>query len=453
MIIMMMKNRAKILIHAALIIIFSLQVKGQDITKTIQPSKPDIKDTITKKDNISTGLNQQVSKGVGDVKTNTAKDFLTDFYQLGLTDLSGTSKSLTFVASINAIESDFQTGKAKLTPTPFENNFQPDISFGYKNNFQNINTSVGFKYAVINQTDAKNSTWLNNDKVLQSDIKKLIAYDLAFNAAFTTNFNTQKEVFKKALTDTTSAKATAFIKSYEAILLQNLKSDLKDLTTLELSADTTKFTKDLKAVFNSAVIKTKMENVPNPSYVDYTGMLAEIKSRIKDITTRISNGWNVTINPLLTYDITHTGVQGVNLGASEIKGFVIFDTAHISQLITKFNYVVGTDTIVSKINTARKQLTDEVGFNQVLASSIIKSISKTGPTPWLELSLTAGYNYVFDGLKPNENPRQPSLNMKLGILIGKSTWLTAPLAYNFGTKAGTALISLQINFGTAPISN
>jgi len=377
-------------------------------------------------------------------KTDANSDLLSEFYQMGLSDLTGNTKGLTFVASIYAIKSGFKSNSASK-PNYFENNFQPDVTVGYKNNFQNLNTSFGFKFALINQTDSKHSKKLNYDRVLLNYWQELNNLDSAFRTRLNGNMNAlwndqAKLTQARKGYDPNSETGKAMVKAYRNGLLQQYKNDLKALTALELNGDASQLSPELLALYYSTT--------PNSGRLQTVEKQA--KAHLDSVSKVVANGWNVNINPMVTYDFTHGGFQGVNLGASSIKGWSIIDTGHTSQLVAKFNYVIGTDTIVSKINTARKEITDQVGFNQVLATSLTKSASKSVPTPCLEASFTGSYNYVYSGLKPKEKNAQPALNIKLGLLIGKSTWFTLPVSYNFGLKTTTAMFSVQANIGSAP---
>jgi hypothetical protein len=395
----------------------------------------------------STGPSATVKAAVPIVqadKTNTAWDILSDFYQLSLSDLTGNTKGVTFVSSIYAIESGFNPNSKKIA-SYFENNFQPDVTLGYKNNFQNLNTSFGFKFG-ITQTDAKHSKKLNDDPVLLQELDSLTKYTEPIRRELLKRESDQKKdpamlaaVIKGNPPDSPEAKL--LIKAYVDGITQQFDQQVKELTVVELTGDTSKLSPDIKVLFDNTIRKL-------PGYL---ALAAHAKSRLEYLSRQVANGYNVTLNPMVTYDFTHGGWQGVNLGANGIKGFNYGgDTTHTLQIVAKFNYIIGADTIVSKINTARKQITDQLGINQVLASSMIKSVSKNVPTPWLEASLTGSYNYVYAGLKPKEKNIQPALNFKIGLLLGKSTWFTIPVSYNFGTRTTTALVSLTANIGTAP---
>jgi hypothetical protein len=391
-----------------------------------------------------------VTKKVAATKTNSNWDIIADFYQISVNDVTGNSKGLTFGATLYAISSGFKKPKpTDPPPSYFVNNFQPVLTVGYKNNFQNLNSSLGFKYAIFNQTDAKHSWLLNHNQPLLNTMAELQAYGEKFLAALRADHKRQLEDPKIRATliaglDSNSQAAKNILKDYREQLSKKLQSQIAQITAIEKTGDASKMSPELVAEFD------KIDGVHTVS-----GLAAKekaIKAQLADISNQIANGWNIAINPMATYDLTHGGFQGVNLGVTGSKGFNLFkeDKYHTSQLVGKFNYVTGTDTIVSKINTSRKQITDQFGFNQVIGTSTNKSVSKSDPTPSVEASLTGSYNYVFSGLKPKEKNAQPALNLKFGVLVGKSTWLTLPLSYNFGTKAGTALVSVQANIGTGP---
>ena len=420
----------KFFYSAGLLLAVGLQAFAQDPVKL----SADVKDTVIKK--------------VAAAKTNTSWDIISDFYQLSLNDITGTSKALTFGATLNAISQAFKPPVVDHDPGRFANNFQPVLVLGYKNNFQNLNSSIGFKYALFNQTDAKYSNLLNNNEVLLGQFKDLQDYAEKFIAALRADHKKQLNDPKVraaliAGLDSNSAPAKTILDNYRIQLNQKLKSQLDQITALEKNASAGKLTPDLKKEFDS------IDGIHTVG-----GLVAKdsiIRARMDDIARTIANGWNIAINPMVTYDITGGGFQGLNLGATGSKGFRWFneDKYHTSQFIGKFNYVVGTDSIVTVINTTRKQITDQLGFNQVIGTSINKSVSKTDPTPSFEASVTGSYNYVFSGLKKNEKNAQPALNLKFGVLVGKSTWLTLPLSYNFAAKTGMALLSLQVNVGPA----
>lgn len=401
----------------------------------------------TKVHAIDNATKAAINKKVADAKTNTSWDIIADLYQLSLNNVTGTGKSISFGATLHAIASGFNSSTTHPDGSYFANNFQPVVIMGYKNNFKNINASAGFKYAVFNQTDALHSKLLNNNPDLLQSLAALNDYDKDFRQALRdaaeTKMNNQQ--VQHALLhglDPESAEGKAIIAAYKNEVLAQFNSQLKQLTALLLSGKNTDMSTDLRAFFDQTAGSGK-------SLDGLITLVNEAKAQINEVSARIARGWNVNINPMVTYDLTHGGFQGVNIGANGSKGFNIFGKGHNSQAIGKFNYIAGTDTIVAVINTSRRQITNQIGFNQVLASSIIKSVSKTEPTPWLEASVTGSYNYVFAGLKPKEKNRQPALNLKLALLVGKSTWFTVPFTYNFGEKAATALISVTANIGQA----
>jgi hypothetical protein len=388
-----------------------------------------------------------VNKKVADAKTNTSWDIIADLYQLSLNDITGTGKSLTFGATLHAIASGFNNSTTKPDGSYFTNNFQPVVIMGYKNNYKNINASGGFKYAVFNQTDALHSKWLNHNPQLLQSLTALNDYDKNFRKALrdAAEKKMDDQQVQRALlngTDPDSDAGKAIIAAYKKEILAQFNGQLKQLTALLLSGKSTDMSKELRDLFDqTAGADRSIEGL-----IDLVG---QVKSQIDEVSQRIVRGWNVNVNPMVTYDLTHGGFQGLNLGATGSKGFNIFGKGRNLQVIGKFNYIIGSDTIVAAINTGRRQITDQLGFNQVIFSSLNKSVSKTEPTPWLEASLTGSYNYVFSGLKPKEEKRQPALNLKVALLVGKSTWFTVPFTYNFGTKSSTALISVTANIGQA----
>lgn len=375
--------------------------------------------------------------GVQDRKTGASREILADFYQLALDDISGTNKGLTFSASLNAIHAGLHPGQSDFASSYFANNFQPVVKLGYKNDFKNLNASVGFKMA-YNETDVKHSSVLNNNQALLEAVVNLQRKYQTVQKAFTKDLDDQYQAFLK----TDSAK--------DKDLLAKKKKTIRDAGSA-LQQELTNFGKtgDLSALDPRllALFKTQGIDVQELS-LEYKTFATNLDAAVK----KIALGWNISLSPLLIYDITHTGFQGFDLNLAGTKGWTWFNDNHPTSLIFKGAYTAGADTIVSQVSWGRKAITDQIGLNQVLASSIIQSVSKTDPTPWLELSITGGYNYVFSGLKPKENQKQPALNAKLGVLIGKSTWFTLPFTYNFGQKAATTLISVQVNIGDAPIA-
>lgn len=422
-------------------------------------------------DSLAQNATHQVIQNVHAKKTNASNNIISDFYQLSLNDVTGTSKALSFGATLNAIHSGLKPNDLDYRPSYFANNFQPVIDLGYKNNFQNINTSVGFKYAFINQTDVKNSHLLDSNAVLQADYEKLAALDKPIRRYLTDQANAPSAPLRlqiktlsaerQKLTKTDSVRIKQLdvrmaairkeIKLNDQLATIQLKTLQDQLTKFENGGDTAKMGKELNEVFEQ--VAGSNDKAAQAAVDDLKKATTQFNTDVEAASQKIANGWNVSFSPLLIYEITYGGVQGVDLGANGSKGFNLFkNKAYSTQLLLKASYDIGADTVVAKINTSRRILTDQFGFNQVLAASMIKSVSKTDPTPWMELGLTASYNYVFDGLKPKEKNKQPALNLKYGILIGKASWLTVPFTYNFAQKAGMALISLQVNVGDSPFS-
>ncbi|MDB4902255.1 MAG: hypothetical protein JWQ63_1536 [Mucilaginibacter sp.] len=347
------------------------------------------------------------------LKTLTTWDLLSNLYQISLDDITADDKSVKFKSTIFGIHKVFDStvnNYQRYTELAWQRHLEPYINFSYKNNFDPSNMSFGINYSFVNANDKTESKDMNSNPLLMAKIRALDAKLKPVINTIRLNGKPVDEINKSF------DQITKFVRS----------GDTKDLSA-EL----------LKTMTDAGVISD----------------IQDMKKEIDKTALRVANKWNLIFSPQLTYAINRSGVQGSSFIVNGVKGFEILK-GRSTQLTIKTGFVLGDDTIVSSINTKRQQITNQLGFNQVLLMKDVKGDGGTAnKAPCAELAVSYGFNYLTSGYQASEKRRQPSLSAKFGVLIGKESWLVLPVTYNYATKTTVASISIKVNLGDAPFKS
>jgi len=365
-------------------------------------------------------------------KTLASWDLLGLLYQVSINDVTANDKSINFKSTLYGIHKIFDSSVAtsdRYRQLSFQRYFELSMAYKYKNQFSPSNLSFGFNYAIIHKNDVSTAKKLNST----SDIFAYVG---------------QLEDGPLTVLDSILLSEAARY-SEDPSVQKILFTPHADLMAKFIT------TGDTSVLNDDPLLKHLVDSIQATNVLGFTTSLSlaisQLQKKIDNIYAKVQNDWNVTASPTITYGFNNGKWQGYELAVNALKGFKLFsDIKRTSQFIIKVSYKIGDDTLIEKVATNRKQITDELGINQVLSTKSLKADDGLKKKPSIELAITAGYNWVMSGLNPNEKAGQPALIAKLGFLLGKESWLVFPFNYNFSTHKGLASISIKVNLGDPP---
>jgi hypothetical protein len=377
-------------------------------------------------------------------KTLSSWDVLGLLYQMGANDVTADNKSVTFKSTIFGIRKVFDKSidnSDSYRRLWFDRYFEPKLGFDYKNNFNPSNLSAGFNFSFINANDVSSAAIFNDagtavakyTKALDDGPLSQLDHQIlqALDAAYPGNFKTQKAIMNN------------IVEARAKFIVSGDPTSMKGITLPD--------GRSLTAVLQG----TPANDIQGNKTTLYDAFLW-LASYYGTALTRVKNKWNVVFSPTATYAFYAGSFQGYEFALKSIKGFKVFkDSTRTSQLLASGSLKIGDDTIISPIRTNRRQITDQVGFSQVIFTkkSTDDKSGVTSQVPFVEASLTGGCNWVMSGLASGEKAAQPTLKAKLGLMIGKNCWLVVPFTYNFTTKSGQGSISVTVNLGDPPFKS
>jgi len=388
--------------------------------------------------------NEQLLTIASKEKTLSSWDILGLLYQVAANDVTSDNKSVTFKSTLFGIRKVFNKkldNDDNYRRLWLDRNFEPNLAFDYKNNFNPSNLSVGFNLGVITANDVSSAPIFNDANTMKFkdygtslDNGPIVLLDDKIMKELATKYPGDNKT-QKAIQNTIEDAKTKFIVSGDPNSLKNITlPDGQSLT--------------------AALQGMEAEDLEGKKTTLYDALIKLAKYYDRELT-RVKNKWNVVFSPTATYAFYASSFQGYEFALKSIKGFCLFkDTKRTSQLLISGSLKIGDDTIVAKIRINRRQITDQIGFNQVLFTK--KNTDQNGTTsesPVVEASLTGGCNWIMSGLSTKEKELQPVLKAKIGLMVGKNSWLVFPFTYNFTTKTGQGSISLTVNFGDPPFKS
>nr|MBA4168063.1 hypothetical protein [Chitinophagaceae bacterium] len=351
-------------------------------------------------------------------KSLTAWDYLSELRQISLDDITADDKSVNFKSTIFGIHKWFDPGvnsSERYRKLAFERHFEPNLDVKYEGKFNPINAGIGFNYSFVNRNDATENLKLNHNLALDAQSAKL------------------DNELSDVVFDTLLVLAKARYPSDNAGRHAELQRMLDLIQSFVTSGD-------IQVLDKEPAILIKIRNAFTTGLksqrISLLAAYQEIEKDVDRIAQEISRGWNVVFTPTFTYAFNQGRSQGMEFAFKGLNGYRIFkNEKKTSQLILQASFKIGDDTIVAKSRMDRRQITDEIGFNQVfLLTKAGEGEDDSDRKPAGEFSITGGYNRILNGLATEEKAGQPTLTARLGILIGKDSWLVVPLDYNFGVK-------------------
>lgn len=359
-------------------------------------------------------MREQVISGTKKSKTLSGWELLSNLYQIGLENLSADDKSIKFKSTIFGIDKIFHPeikNSENYSRKTWERYVEPYINFSYQKNFNPSNITVGVNLSFINANDLTTNKELN---------------------AIDSNLLAKKEHLDNAL-----------MPAYDSINVRLQAGRITVLETKKLYSQLAKFVRSGSKDDLTDGLKTILTTGQIKEIVDFQTML-------DSLALNISNRWNVTFSPQGTYAFNRSAIQGASFMFNGIKGYELFKNRS-TQMIFKGGFVMGADSIVKVVQISRHWLMGQAGLNQVLLVKDITAVDGTiNKIPCMELAVSGGYNWLTHDYTATEKRGQPSLNAKLGFLVGKDSWLLIPFTYNFATKDSYASISVKVNLGDAP---
>ena len=136
---------------------FPVLLNAQSDTKN---NNPDIKTLSGEK----SGNKKETIRTVNDLKTGNWQDVLTSFFQLGISDLTGSNKALNFKANLFALKVKADSNlliDRYYKKQKFARNFQFDFALKLDSSYKFKGFNSGFTWAVINKRDSSVFSFIN----------------------------------------------------------------------------------------------------------------------------------------------------------------------------------------------------------------------------------------------------------------------------------------------------
>lgn len=349
------------------------------------------------------------------VKSGTAKDVLTGFFQLGLSSLLGPDKELAINANPFAIllkrnpalslDKDYKKYK------PLRRlNFRLGVRFDSAFRFNGL--SSGLQFSLIDQTDATTSRYI-------------------FEKLRTDALNKERDILLTALNDylvnhVKTADQPAFV--------ININKILQDAPFNTLDTGFQKIVKQLAADKNLNRVAEVFANKGDSSFKQIdAAKYAALKNATKNNLL-----WTIGISDSTYRDKLQ--FSSVAIVSKLSKG--IFDPApgennlEVNMLAA---YTFSNDTLRAGRNLKRELFTIESGLNWIIRD-------KKADRPFCEMKFSGSYYHNFGSLYTGERRDSLTLNGTLRVRVFEDIWI--PFEIKYDPKSGNifGFLNIRANF-------
>jgi len=332
-----------------------------------------------------------------DLKTGNWQDVLTNFFQLGLNDLTSSNKSFSFKSSLFALK--LKTDPSLVVDTQyvkhsFDRNFQFNFSLGIDSSYKLNGYSAGFTWAAINKRD----TTLINLTKSKTDSAWASAYNTLNRAII--SYRTRKWALRTSQD------------SADAATVKTLVDNMMSAGNFNPNAFPSDFMSDLNASNSMQAL--------NGVYTAFTDAKAATQQK-----ALLTFSFNTAFTKRSTFDSAQLGV--IFLQGLTKKGNPL-------ELDIRANLVV-KDTAINN-DRYRTVFTSSGGMNCVL-------IKNKAQASILEFKPYVEYNKTFSGLFPGEKAEYFYANADLRLRVTKNIWV--PITIKYDVKAGSFLGFLNVS--------